>query len=42
MFLLSRAEAHGVPLQREFVNLDDIVAESARGVRVLANQRGAW
>ena len=40
MFLLSRAEAHGVPLQLEFVNLDDIVAESARGVRVLANQRG--
>jgi len=40
MFLLSRAEAHGVPLQREFVNLDDIVVESARGVRVLANERG--
>ena len=40
MFLLSRAEAHGVPLQREFLNLDDIVMESVRAVRVLANQRG--
>ena len=29
-----------MPLQLEFVNLDDIVAETARGVRVLANQRG--
>jgi signal transduction histidine kinase len=40
MFLLSRAEAHGVPLQREFLNLDDVVVESARAVRVLAQQRG--
>jgi two-component system, OmpR family, sensor kinase len=40
MFLLSRAEAHGVPLQREFLNLDDVVTESARAVRVLATQRG--
>jgi signal transduction histidine kinase len=39
MFLLSRAEAHGVPLQREFLNLDDLLAESARGLRVLAGQR---
>jgi len=40
MFLLARAGAYGVPLRREFLNLDDIVVESARGVRVLANQRG--
>ena len=29
MFLLSRAEAQGVLLRREFLDLDDIVAESA-------------
>jgi two-component system OmpR family sensor kinase len=40
MFLLSRAEANGVPLRREFLNLDDVVVESARAARVLANQRG--
>jgi signal transduction histidine kinase len=40
MFLLSRAEAQGVPLCREFVNLDDIVADSARALRVLADRRG--
>ena len=40
MFLLSRAEAHGVPLRREFLNLDDVLAESARAVRVLASGRG--
>ena len=40
MFLLSRAEAHGVPLRREFLNLDDVLLESARAVRVLAEQRG--
>ena len=40
MFLLSRAEAQGVPLRREFLNLDDILAESARALRVLADQRG--
>jgi heavy metal sensor kinase len=39
MFLLSRAEAQGVPLRREFLNLDDILAECARALRVLANQR---
>lgn len=39
MFLLSRAEAHGVPLRREFLNLDDILAECARALRVLANER---
>ncbi len=40
MFLLSRAEAHGVPLRPEFLNLDDVVVESARALRVLADQRG--
>lgn len=40
MFLLSRAEAHGVPLQREFLNLDDVVAETARAARVVAERRG--
>jgi signal transduction histidine kinase len=39
MFLLSRAEAHGVPLQREFLNLDDLLAESVRAARVLAEPR---
>ena len=39
MFLLSRAEAQGVPLRREYLNLDDILAESVRALRVLANQR---
>ncbi len=39
MFLLSRAEAHGVPLHREFVNLDDLVAETVRAARVVAEQR---
>jgi signal transduction histidine kinase len=40
MFLLSRAEAHGIPLRPEFLNLDDLLAESARAMRVLATQRG--
>jgi two-component system, OmpR family, sensor kinase len=39
MFLLSRAEAHGVPLVREPLYLDDIVAETARALRVLAETR---
>ena len=39
MFLLSRAEAQGVPLRREFLHFDDVVADSARAVRVLADQR---
>jgi signal transduction histidine kinase len=39
MFLLSRAEAHGIPLRPEFLNLDDLVVESVRAVRVLAEQR---
>ena len=40
MFLLSRAEAHGVPLRRDYVNLDDLLAECVRAVGVLAEQRG--
>lgn len=40
MFLLSRAEARGVPLRPEFLNLDDLLVESARSLRVLAEQRG--
>jgi signal transduction histidine kinase len=40
MFLLSRAEAHGIPLRPEFLNLDDVLAESARALRLLATQRG--
>jgi signal transduction histidine kinase len=40
MFMLSRAEAHGVLLRREFLNLDDVLADCARGVGVLARQRG--
>lgn len=39
MFLLSRAEAHGVLLQPEFLNLDDVVAETARAARVVADRR---
>lgn len=39
MFLLSRAEAHGVPLHREFVNLDDLVGETVRAARIVAEQR---
>ena len=40
MFLLSRAEAQSVPLRPEFLNLDDLLAETARALRVLAGQRG--
>jgi signal transduction histidine kinase len=40
MFLLSRAEAQGIPLTPEFLNLDDLVAECVRAARVLADQRG--
>jgi signal transduction histidine kinase len=40
MFVLSRAEAHGIPLRPEYLNLDDLLAESVRAVRVLADQRG--
>lgn len=40
MFLLSRAEARGVPLRPEFLHLDELIAESVRALRVLAGQRG--
>ena len=40
MFLLSRAEAQGLPLLREPLYLDDLVAECARALRVLADERG--
>ena len=40
MFLLSRAEAQGIPLVREHLYLDDLVAECARALRVLADERG--
>ena len=39
MFLLSRAEANGLPLVPEPVYIDDIVAESARALQVLARDR---
>jgi two-component system, OmpR family, sensor kinase len=39
MFLLSRAEAQGIPLRREPLYIDDVVAESARALRVLADER---
>ena len=39
MFLLSRAEAQGIPLVREPLYLDDLVAECARALRVLADER---
>jgi signal transduction histidine kinase len=39
MFLLSRAEAHGIPLQREPLYLDDLVAECVRALRVVAEER---
>jgi len=40
MFLLSRAEADGISLRPEYLNLDDVLAESARALRVLAERRG--
>lgn len=39
MFLLSRAEASGVPLQIEPVYLDDIATETVRALQVIATQR---
>ena len=36
MFLLSRAEASGVPLQIEPVYLDDIATETVRALQVIA------
>jgi signal transduction histidine kinase len=40
MFLLSRAEAQGLPLVREAVYLDDLVTETVRALRVVAEERG--
>jgi signal transduction histidine kinase len=40
MFLLSRAEAAGIPLIPEPLYLDDLVADCARALRVLAKERG--
>ena len=40
MFLLSRAEAQGIPIVREPLYVDDLVAECARALRVLADERG--
>ena len=40
MFLLSRAEAAGIPLIREPLYLDDLAADCARALRVLAKERG--
>jgi two-component system, OmpR family, sensor kinase len=39
MFLLSRAEARGLPLVPEAVYLDDIVADATRALNVLARER---
>ncbi len=39
MFLLSRAEAHGLPLIQEPLYLDDIVSETGRALQVLASTR---
>ena len=39
MFLLSRAEANGLPLAPEPLYLDDIVSESTRALQVLARER---
>jgi signal transduction histidine kinase len=39
MFLLSRAEAHGLPLILEPLYLDDIVVETGRALQVLASTR---
>jgi signal transduction histidine kinase len=40
MLLLSRAEADGIPLLREALYLDELVADSVRALRVLATARG--
>jgi two-component system OmpR family sensor kinase len=39
MFLLSRAEAAGIPLIREPLYLDDLIRDCARALRVLATER---
>jgi signal transduction histidine kinase len=40
MFLLSRAEAQGIPIAREPLYLDELVSECARSLRVFADERG--
>jgi signal transduction histidine kinase len=40
MFLLSRAEAKGLPLVVEPLYLDDLASDCVRALRVLADQRG--
>jgi signal transduction histidine kinase len=40
MFLLSRAEASGIPLMPEPLYLDELVGDCARALRVLAHERG--
>jgi signal transduction histidine kinase len=40
MFLLSRAEANGLPLHREPLYVDDVIEECVRAQRVLAVERG--
>lgn len=40
MFMLSRAEAHGLTLNRASVYVNDIVGECVRGMRVLADECG--
>lgn len=40
MFMLSRAEAAGIPLMREPLYLDDLVSDCARALRVLAKEQG--
>lgn len=40
MFMLSRAEAAGIPLIREPLYLDELVGDCARALRVLAKERG--
>ncbi len=41
MFLLSRAEAQGIPLAREPVYVDDLVADCARALRIVAGERAS-
>ncbi len=40
MFLLSRAEAAGIPVANEPLYLDDLAAECARALRVVGTQQG--
>lgn len=40
MFLLSRAEANGLPLVPEPLYIDDLVADCVRAARVLSEERG--